>query len=64
MSVVDVSHRPEMLSRITDLPKADLHRRLEGSLRLGTLPEIADTMDLDLPGMIQSRQGMELYVRQ
>lgn len=31
------------------LPKVDLHRHLEGSLRLGTLLEIAAGEDLDLP---------------
>ena len=32
------------------LPKVDLHRHLEGSLRLVTLLEIARAFDLDLPG--------------
>jgi adenosine deaminase len=32
------------------LPKIDLHRHLEGSLRLGTLAEIAREHGIDLPG--------------
>jgi adenosine deaminase len=32
------------------LPKVDLHRHLEGSLRLVTLLEVARAFDLDLPG--------------
>ena len=31
------------------LPKIDLHRHLEGSLRLATLVEVANTYDLDIP---------------
>ena len=31
------------------LPKIELHRHLEGSLRLATILEIAETYDLDLP---------------
>jgi len=31
------------------LPKVDLHRHLEGSLRLATMAELARTHDLDLP---------------
>ena len=31
------------------LPKVELHRHLEGSLRLSTMMEIAKTYDLDLP---------------
>jgi adenosine deaminase len=40
--------RPE--SYYQSLPKVDLHRHLEGSLRLGTLYDIASEFDLDLPG--------------
>lgn len=31
------------------IPKIDLHRHLEGAVRLGTIAEIADQFDLDLP---------------
>ena len=31
------------------IPKIDLHRHLEGAVRLGTIVEIADQFDLDLP---------------
>jgi len=34
---------------LAGLPKIDLHRHLEGSLRLGSLYEIARAYDLDLP---------------
>lgn len=41
------SHLYEM---IKGLPKIDLHRHLEGSLRLGTLADIAQKYQFDLPG--------------
>jgi adenosine deaminase len=31
------------------IPKIDLHRHLEGAVRLGTIAEIADQFDLDIP---------------
>ena len=34
---------------LQQLPKIDIHRHLEGSLRLGTLAEIARAHDVDLP---------------
>lgn len=37
-------------SLLESLPKIDLHRHLEGSLRLETLLEIAQTYDIELPG--------------
>ncbi len=37
-------------SELHALPKIDLHRHLEGSLRLRTLAEIARKHDIDLPG--------------
>lgn len=37
-------------SNLKALPKIDLHRHLEGSLRLETLAEIARTHQIDLPG--------------
>ncbi|MFQ5923201.1 MAG: adenosine deaminase [Anaerolineales bacterium] len=39
----------ELQQAITDLPKVDLHRHLEGSLRIRTLMEIARQEGLDLP---------------
>ncbi|MFQ5942121.1 MAG: adenosine deaminase [Anaerolineales bacterium] len=39
----------ELQQALTDLPKVDLHRHLEGSLRLRTLMEIARQEGLDLP---------------
>jgi adenosine deaminase len=38
------------VSQLQALPKIDLHRHLEGSLRLQTLSEIAEAHDIDLPG--------------
>jgi adenosine deaminase len=37
-------------TKLLALPKVELHRHLEGSLRLETLVEIARTYNLDLPG--------------
>ena len=39
----------ELQQALTDFPKVDLHRHLEGSLRLRTLMEIARQEGLDLP---------------
>jgi adenosine deaminase len=43
------------------LPKIDLHRHLEGALRLTTLHEIAARYDLDLPA--QSVEALRPYVQ-
>ncbi len=40
---------PSQYDRLSDLPKVDLHRHLEGSLRLRSLMEIAKQEGLDLP---------------
>ena len=50
-----MSSRP--LSFYQTLPKIDLHRHLEGSLRLATLKEIAQNEQLDLPLDDLSRLG-------
>lgn len=45
--------RPEatdLATRLHELPKIDLHRHLEGSLRLRTLADIAQQHGIDLPG--------------
>lgn len=39
-----------LYEQLLELPKIELHRHLEGSLRLETLAEIARKHDLDLPG--------------
>src|SRR3970282_2489137 len=39
----------ELQQTLADLPKVDLHRHLEGSLRLKTFLEVAKEQDLDLP---------------
>lgn len=39
----------KLYDRLRDLPKVDLHRHLEGSLRLETLAEIAQEHSIDLP---------------
>ncbi len=44
------------------LPKVDLHRHLEGSLRLSTLEELARTGKIDLPletGKLKSLIGID-----
>ncbi|HEY4722349.1 MAG TPA: hypothetical protein VII92_10905, partial [Anaerolineae bacterium] len=40
----------DLRQRLHNLPKVDLHRHLEGSLRLETLAEIAREHGIDLPG--------------
>ena len=44
-----MSSAPSQYELLTDLPKVDLHRHLEGSLRIRTLMEIAAQEGLDLP---------------
>ncbi len=43
------SNDPALRSALARLPKVELHRHLEGSLRLSTLCEIARDFELDLP---------------
>ena len=42
------------------LPKVDLHRHLEGSLRLGTLLEVAKAFGIDLPGTDRLRPMVQI----
>lgn len=44
-----MSSSPSQYELLTDLPKVDLHRHLEGSLRIRTLMELAGQEGLDLP---------------
>jgi adenosine deaminase len=44
------STNPELYETLKALPKIDLHRHLEGSLRLGTMAEIARDFKINLPG--------------
>lgn len=48
-------------SLLKAMPKIDLHRHLEGSLRLGTLLEIAREFGLDIPAT--SLEGLRPYVQ-
>jgi adenosine deaminase len=41
---------PDLKARVEALPKVDLHRHLEGSIRLSTLAEIAYQYHIPLPG--------------
>ena len=41
---------PSLRARVEALPKVDLHRHLEGSIRLSTLTEIARQYHIPLPG--------------
>lgn len=42
------------------LPKVDLHRHLEGSLRLSTMREVSRTLGLNLPGTGRLRSMVEI----
>jgi adenosine deaminase len=44
-----IKRRKSLQETLRDLPKVDLHRHLEGSLRLSTLAEIAREHGVDLP---------------
>jgi len=52
---------PGLRAVLAGLPKVDLHRHLEGSLRLSTLYEIAQAYDLDLPA--HSLDALRPYVQ-
>ena len=52
---------PGVRAALTGLPKIDLHRHLEGSLRLSSLYEIAQAYDLDLPA--SSLDALRPYVQ-
>ncbi len=46
---------------LADLPKVDIHRHLEGSIRLNTLVEVAQQYALDLPA--RDAEGLRKYVQ-
>ena len=46
---VDLEEAAKLRAQLHALPKVDLHRHLEGSLRLQTLAEIAKEHGIDLP---------------
>ncbi len=46
---------------LTEMPKIDLHRHLEGSLRLSTLAELARTYSLDVPA--HTEDGLRPHVQ-
>jgi adenosine deaminase len=46
---------------LIDLPKIDLHRHLEGSIRLSTLVEVAQQYNIDLPA--RDTEGLRKYVQ-
>ncbi len=49
MDTQNGTYDPALFERVKALPKIELHRHLEGSLRLKTLAEIAQKHDIDLP---------------
>lgn len=51
---------PRPASFYQGLPKVDLHRHLEGSLRLRTMVEIGRSYGLDLPGTSELRQLVQI----
>ena len=56
-----VSPVRDLRSTVLSMPKIDLHRHLEGSLRLATLAEIAQEHGLDLPSL--SLEELRPYVQ-
>ena len=54
------SQLPRPASFYQALPKVDLHRHLEGSLRLRTLIEVGRSHGLDLPGTSELRQLVQI----
>lgn len=50
MDYRDDSKHPELYQAVKGMPKIELHRHLEGSLRLGTMADIAREYHINLPG--------------
>jgi adenosine deaminase len=57
----DSSANPTFRASLASLPKIDLHRHLEGSLRLTTLREVALQYDLNLPA--ETLESLRPYVQ-
>lgn len=57
----DASHTPAVDDAVFRMPKIDLHRHLEGSLRLDTLLAIAMEHDITLPAL--SIEGLRPHVQ-
>ncbi len=51
---------PRPASFYASLPKVDLHRHLEGSLRLRTMLEVGRALGMDLPGTSQLRDLVQI----
>jgi adenosine deaminase len=49
MTVTPPARDPQLRAKLEALPKIELHRHLEGSLRLTTLIEVAQQYNLDVP---------------
>jgi adenosine deaminase len=58
---VDIKPQRDLRSILLNFPKIDLHRHLEGSLRLSTLAEIAEEHAVDLPSW--SLEELRPYVQ-
>ena len=56
-----IKRRKSLRETLQNLPKVDLHRHLEGSLRLSTLAEIAREHGVDLPSY--DIEGLRPYVQ-
>lgn len=52
--------RTELYETLKNLPKVDLHRHLEGSIRLGTLLELGRKRGMDLP--LESEEALAPFV--
>ncbi len=62
MAQVATAHRKrDLRTTLFNIPKIDLHRHLEGSLRLSTLAEIAHEHGVDLPSL--SLEELRPYVQ-
>ncbi len=59
--IISVNRKRDLRATFFNLPKIDLHRHLEGSLRLSTLAEIAHEHGVDLPSL--SLEELRPYVQ-
>ena len=61
MTTLTATMPTDLRQLLLQLPKVELHRHLEGSIRLSTLVDVAEQFDIDLPA--RDMDGLRKHVQ-